>query len=276
MSFDVLIGLGYVIAEAVCGEVDSSYRQWRRSVRRSASADWTRLLDNAKLDVSRAAGCQSETCHWKLDGATARVSLVRVSSDRDYTEMLVTLNSNFPRTTIYWPSTFRDSPLFGDPTSEEDSAGRIMAGSLVCTSAKTSSVDSLVKGVEVLASHVRKPFTIRVTGKAILIRVSEIIANELELGALVQGATELAGAVRRTGELGRSEPVVLQSAITVGRCLVCGNSLGEAPLVRCATCHSMYHSGCWEYVRGCSLFGCRPSTGTDLPHDGCAVVRPDL
>ena len=42
-----------------------------------------------------------------------------------------------------------------------------------------------------------------------------------------------------------------------GLCRVCGSGLSQ-PLVECPTCSTPHHADCWEYNRGCSIYGCRP------------------
>lgn len=39
-------------------------------------------------------------------------------------------------------------------------------------------------------------------------------------------------------------------------CRVCGEPLGEEPLVLCGKCRTPHHRGCFEYVGGCSTYGC--------------------
>jgi hypothetical protein len=38
-------------------------------------------------------------------------------------------------------------------------------------------------------------------------------------------------------------------------CLVCGDSL-ERNVVSCPTCATLHHQDCWDYLRGCSTYGC--------------------
>jgi hypothetical protein len=40
-------------------------------------------------------------------------------------------------------------------------------------------------------------------------------------------------------------------------CKVCGDPIGDAPKVQCATCRTPHHRDCWEFVGGCSIFGCK-------------------
>jgi Prokaryotic RING finger family 1 len=43
-------------------------------------------------------------------------------------------------------------------------------------------------------------------------------------------------------------------------CKVCGDPIGDAPKVQCATCRTPHHRDCWEFVGGCSIFGCKGKT----------------
>jgi hypothetical protein len=43
-------------------------------------------------------------------------------------------------------------------------------------------------------------------------------------------------------------------------CKVCGDPIGDAPRVQCATCRTPHHRDCWEFVGGCSIFGCKGKT----------------
>ncbi len=41
-------------------------------------------------------------------------------------------------------------------------------------------------------------------------------------------------------------------------CKVCGESIeADAPKVLCKTCKSPHHRDCWEFIGGCSIFGCQ-------------------
>lgn len=43
-------------------------------------------------------------------------------------------------------------------------------------------------------------------------------------------------------------------------CKVCGDPIADAPKVQCATCRTPHHRDCWEFVGGCSIFGCKGKT----------------
>ena len=43
------------------------------------------------------------------------------------------------------------------------------------------------------------------------------------------------------------------------RCLVCESSL-ELDAVACPACATLHHQDCWNYVGGCSTYGCRRSS----------------
>jgi hypothetical protein len=45
-------------------------------------------------------------------------------------------------------------------------------------------------------------------------------------------------------------------------CKVCGDPIGDAPRVHCATCRTPHHRDCWEFVGGCSIFGCKGKSAT--------------
>ena len=40
-------------------------------------------------------------------------------------------------------------------------------------------------------------------------------------------------------------------------CKVCGDPIGTMPKVACAVCRTPHHRDCWEFVGGCSIFGCK-------------------
>lgn len=39
------------------------------------------------------------------------------------------------------------------------------------------------------------------------------------------------------------------------KCLVCGACISFA-FQECSICNSPYHKDCWEYNRGCAIYGC--------------------
>lgn len=43
-----------------------------------------------------------------------------------------------------------------------------------------------------------------------------------------------------------------------GICRVCGSPLAD-PITHCPACETPHHQDCWEYNRGCSIFGCSPA-----------------
>lgn len=43
-----------------------------------------------------------------------------------------------------------------------------------------------------------------------------------------------------------------------GICRVCGSPLA-APITHCPACETPHHQDCWEYNRGCSIYGCSPA-----------------
>lgn len=49
-----------------------------------------------------------------------------------------------------------------------------------------------------------------------------------------------------------------------GICRVCGSALA-LPVVRCPACDTPHHKDCWEYNRGCSIYGCSPAVRIDAP-----------
>ncbi len=40
-------------------------------------------------------------------------------------------------------------------------------------------------------------------------------------------------------------------------CKVCGEAIDGQPRVVCATCKTPHHRDCWEFIGGCSIFGCK-------------------
>jgi hypothetical protein len=45
-------------------------------------------------------------------------------------------------------------------------------------------------------------------------------------------------------------------------CKVCGEPIGEGPVIVCSTCGTPHHRDCWEYVGVCSIYGCQGKVGT--------------
>lgn len=251
MPMDAVLGIVGVIVEAVGREVDAAYTQWRRRGRQSALEGVSGALSGLlKPDGSWA------TCHLELESVAARLS-VRTATDRDGTELLAIVRTPFPRTTVYWPPPFRDSPLSDDPQPDRDTHHASPGGALICTAGKEAAARSLCKGVDLITDRVRRPLTIRVTSQGVLVRIAATLTAQGDLEAVVRGSAELLRVIGQLGEPAPSEPVAT-STVPAGRCLVCAETLGCTPLVRCPRCQSMYHARCWEYVQGCSLYGCSP------------------
>lgn len=65
------------------------------------------------------------------------------------------------------------------------------------------------------------------------------------------------------------------------RCPVCSEALGRKELVLCSGCHAPHHARCWDFNKGCALYGCdcRTSVAAD-GHAGPLELevqgRPDL
>lgn len=43
-------------------------------------------------------------------------------------------------------------------------------------------------------------------------------------------------------------------------CKVCGEAITAPPRVLCTTCRTPHHRDCWEFIGGCSIFGCKGKT----------------
>lgn len=43
-------------------------------------------------------------------------------------------------------------------------------------------------------------------------------------------------------------------------CKVCGDPIADLPRVICASCRTPHHRDCWEFIGGCSIFGCKGKT----------------
>lgn len=57
---------------------------------------------------------------------------------------------------------------------------------------------------------------------------------------------------------------LMESRVQLDRqapCRVCGEALGEAPLVACGSCSTPHHRDCFEYLGRCAVYGC----GGDAP-----------
>jgi transcription elongation factor Elf1 len=46
-------------------------------------------------------------------------------------------------------------------------------------------------------------------------------------------------------------------------CPICQCALGAEPSKACAACHTRHHVDCWEYNRGCGLYGCANAPETE-------------
>jgi hypothetical protein len=44
-------------------------------------------------------------------------------------------------------------------------------------------------------------------------------------------------------------------------CKVCGESVGDGQVIVCSVCNTPHHRDCWEYVGGCSIYGCNGKVG---------------
>jgi hypothetical protein len=44
-------------------------------------------------------------------------------------------------------------------------------------------------------------------------------------------------------------------------CKVCGEAISNGAVIICASCRTPHHRDCWEYVGGCSIYGCNGKSG---------------
>ena len=44
-------------------------------------------------------------------------------------------------------------------------------------------------------------------------------------------------------------------------CKVCGQTIEVGPRTLCARCKAPHHRDCWEFIGGCSIFGCNGKEG---------------
>ncbi|MBI3073651.1 MAG: hypothetical protein HYY84_16185 [Deltaproteobacteria bacterium] len=61
----------------------------------------------------------------------------------------------------------------------------------------------------------------------------------------------------------RESGVAGADAATALRCGVCGDELA-AGVIACATCETLHHLSCWEFVGHCSVYGCDEFRGVTL------------
>jgi hypothetical protein len=50
-------------------------------------------------------------------------------------------------------------------------------------------------------------------------------------------------------------------------CKVCGEAI-EGDHVRCQSCQTPHHRDCWEFVGGCSIYGCKGRQAKPLASEG--------
>lgn len=48
-------------------------------------------------------------------------------------------------------------------------------------------------------------------------------------------------------------------------CKVCGDAITEGVVMVCETCKTPHHRDCWNYVGGCSIYGCQGKKGRAAP-----------
>ena len=58
-----------------------------------------------------------------------------------------------------------------------------------------------------------------------------------------------------------------------GTCRVCGDALGNWPVVHCAACATAHHRDCWQYNSGCATYACG-STDHDQAQGSAAPAAP--
>jgi hypothetical protein len=50
-------------------------------------------------------------------------------------------------------------------------------------------------------------------------------------------------------------------------CKVCGEPVSDGDVIVCALCNTPHHQDCWEYVGGCSIYGCNGKVGVKESFD---------
>ncbi len=110
---------------------------------------------------------------------------------------------------------------------------------------------------------------ISINPERLLVQIDRNLGNSTEsLAAIVREALKihdglLSGVATRLGD---GIAVVSAGAAEVEEagapvCKVCGEAVHEPPRVICTTCRAPHHRDCWEFVGGCSIFGCNGKTG---------------
>lgn len=109
---------------------------------------------------------------------------------------------------------------------------------------------------------------ISINPERLLVQVDRNLGNNAEsLATIVREALKihdglLSGVASRLGDgiavvsAGAAEPEVAGSPI----CKVCGEAVEGPPRAICNTCKAPHHKDCWEFVGGCSIFGCNGKT----------------
>ncbi len=121
----------------------------------------------------------------------------------------------------------------------------------------------------VLAPEIRKVlrgvalygrFLFRISGAGFLLRLAARPASARELDSWIVASFQLLEAI--PGTEGAERIQMLSEGTVIERessCQICGGTLVEGALVRCAKCSTPHHRDCWEFNGRCSTFACGES-----------------
>lgn len=101
------------------------------------------------------------------------------------------------------------------------------------------------------------PYDLRMSPDGVTFRLHSLPESAAVLGYWIACAMRIVDLVPGVIEASRIQ--VTEVATRVGgdtHCQVCGSSLAEAAVVRCAQCSTPHHEQCWDYTQKCSTFGC--------------------
>ncbi|HLF94547.1 MAG TPA: RING finger protein [Planctomycetota bacterium] len=100
-------------------------------------------------------------------------------------------------------------------------------------------------------------FLFRISGAGFLLRLAAHPDSARELDTWVVAAFQLLEAIPGTEGADRIQMVSEGTVIDrESACQICGGTLVEGALVRCAKCSTPHHRDCWEFNGRCSTFAC--------------------
>ena len=100
------------------------------------------------------------------------------------------------------------------------------------------------------------PLVLRVTPSGVMLRAKRVLYEMDAMEKLVNAAFQVVDSLRLPERDGVEMVGERQESLREASCDVCGASLKQGIVVRCARCSTPHHKDCWAFNGKCAVFAC--------------------